>query len=156
MQRAAPAKKRRLSTMAGTSSPLKASIGLPALADSSSAISSARSSRASASLRIASERSIGVLVPQPLSKAVRAAFTARSTSSWVELAACAISSPVAGFRTASVRPSAASTDSPSMKFLKVCVAVAIAAFSLVGRPDADRDLTARGRMPRGGAFLSGT
>jgi hypothetical protein len=47
----------------------------------------------------------------------------------VELAACAISSPVAGLRTASVCPSAASTDSPSMKFLKVCVAVAIAAFS---------------------------
>ena len=115
--------------MAGTSSPLKASIGLPALADSSSAISSARSSSASASLRMASERSAGVLVPQPPSKAARAAFTARSTSSCVELGACAISSPVAGLRTASVPPSAASTDSPSMKFLKVWVAVAIAAFS---------------------------
>ena len=141
--------------MAGTSSPLKASIGLPALADSSSAISSARSSRASASLRMASARSPGVLVPQPPSKAARAALTARSTSSWVELGACAISSPVAGFRTASVRPSAASTDSPSMKFLKVCVAVAIAAFSSArGCSErstggcAARANLARGRAPR--------
>jgi hypothetical protein len=80
-------------------------------------------------LRIASERSAGVVVPQPPSNAARAAFTARSTSCCVELGAWAISSPVAGLMTGSVRPSAASTDSPSMKFLKVCVAVAIAAFS---------------------------
>ena len=73
-----------------------------------------------------------MLVPQPPSKAARAAFTARSTSSWVSFGAWAISSPVAGLRTASVPPSAASTDSPSMKFLKVWVAVAIGAFSFVG------------------------
>jgi hypothetical protein len=47
------------------------------------------------------------------------------TSSVVELGACAISSPVEGLMTASVRPSAASTHSPSMKFLNVCVAVAM-------------------------------
>jgi hypothetical protein len=43
----------------------------------------------------------------------------------VELGAWASSSPVAGLKTASVPPSAASTDSPSMKFLKVWVAMAI-------------------------------
>jgi hypothetical protein len=37
-----------------------------------------------------------VVVPQPPSKAARAAATARSTSSCVELGAWAISSPVAG------------------------------------------------------------
>ena len=44
------------------------------------------------------QRALGraCVVPQPLSKAARAAFTARSTSSWVELGAWAISSPVAG------------------------------------------------------------
>jgi hypothetical protein len=42
------------------------------------------------------ERWAGVVVPQPFSKAPRAAFTARSTSSRVELGAWAISSPVAG------------------------------------------------------------
>jgi hypothetical protein len=36
------------------------------------------------------------------------------------------------------------------------VAVAIAAFSLLGRPEADRDLRPRDRTPRGGDFLSGT
>jgi hypothetical protein len=85
-----------LSTIAEISSFLKTSNGLPALAASSSVISSTCCSIASAMLRIAVARSAGVVVPQPLSKALRAALTARSTSSVVELGARAISSPVAG------------------------------------------------------------
>jgi hypothetical protein len=118
-----------LSTIAGSSSSLKACSGLPAFADSSSAISSPCSSIASASLSSAVERSAGVVRPH-VSNAVRAAFTARSTSSAVESGACAISSPVAGLRTADVRPSAGSTNSPSTKFLSVSVAVAMASASL--------------------------
>ena len=116
MQRAAPAKKRRLSTMNGISSSLKALSGLPALAASSSVISSACSSIASAIRSSASARSPGVVAAQP-SNAARAAPTARSTSAAVESSgAWAIASPVAGLRTGSVAPSAGSTNSPSMKF----------------------------------------
>ena len=81
--------------MNGISSSLKAPIGLPALSDSSSEISSACSSIASASFRSAPARSPGVVLDQP-SKAVRAAATAWSTSAAVDSGAFAITSPVAG------------------------------------------------------------
>src|SRR3954462_8444914 len=121
--RAAPAKKRRLSTIAPISSSLTACSGLPALRASSSAISSPCSSSASASLSSASERSPGVVFAQP-SKAFRAALTARSMSSAVESGACAKGFPSAGLSTSVVRPSTAGTDSPPMKLLKVPVSVA--------------------------------
>ena len=90
-----------------------------------SASSSAFSSMASASLSSAPERSPGVIVDHS-SKARRAAPTARSTSSAVDSGASAIGSPVAGLRMSSVAPSAASVNSPSMKFWAlVVVAVAI-------------------------------
>ena len=123
MLRAAPAKKRRLSTIAPISSSLTACSGLPALRASSSASSSPRSSSASASLRSASERSPGVVFAQP-SNAPRAALTARSTSSVVESGAWAITSPVAGLTTSIVRPSADAAESPSMKLPNVPVSVA--------------------------------
>jgi hypothetical protein len=104
-----------LSTIAGISSFLKASCGLPALATSSVVNSSARSSIASAIFSSASERSPGVVFAQP-SNAARAAATALSTSAAVDSGACAIASPVAGLMTSSVWPSAGSTHSPPMKF----------------------------------------
>src|SRR5439155_14118 len=64
MQRAAPAKKRRLSTMNGISSSLTACSGLPALSLSSSASSSACSSMASARRSSASARPPGLEVAQ--------------------------------------------------------------------------------------------
>jgi len=103
--------------MNGISSALNAAIGLPALSDSSSEISSAFDSIASASLSSAAARSPGVVVDQPFSNAARAAFTARSTSSAVDSGAWAIVSPVAGFRIGSVLPSAGATNDPLMKFL---------------------------------------
>ncbi len=87
--------------MNGISSSRKALIGLPALSDSSSEISSACSSIASASLSIASARSPGVVVDQP-PNALRAAATARFTSSAVDSGAWAITSPLAGLSTGSV------------------------------------------------------
>jgi hypothetical protein len=56
---------------------------------------------------------------------LRAAATARSTSSALDSGASAIASPVAGLTTCSVAPSAGSTKSPSMKFWSL-VAVAVA------------------------------
>ncbi len=103
-QRAAPAKKRRLSAITGSSSLLTASIGLPAFSASMRAISSPCSSIASASASSACERCAGVVVDQP-SNARRAARTARSTSSALDTGARAISSPVAGLSTGSVSPS---------------------------------------------------
>src|SRR2546423_479927 len=101
MQRAAPAKKRRLSTMKGISSSLNACRGLPALRASRSASSSPWDSSASASLSSAAWRSPGVVRDQP-SKALRAAATARSTSSLVDTGSCASSSPLAGLTMARV------------------------------------------------------
>src|SRR5437763_14672197 len=112
--RAAPAKKRRLSAETGISSRAYES-GLPTFNDSSSASSSALSSIASASLSSASARSPGV-VSSHSGSAFFAASTARSTSAWVPLGTSAIVSPVAGFRTSIVPPSAASTHSPPTKF----------------------------------------
>src|SRR2546430_3678522 len=113
-QRAAPAKKRRLSTLTGGSSRAYAS-GLPTFCDSSSASSSVCSSIASASLSSASARSPGV-VSSHSGSAFLAASTARSTSACVPLGTSAIVSPVAGFRTSIVPPSTASSHSPPTKF----------------------------------------
>ena len=113
--RPAPAKKRRLSHVTGISSSRNALRGLPASAASRSEISSACSSSASASLSSAAARSPGVVAAQP-GKAFFAAATARFTSSSVESGISAITSPFAGFVTSSTAPSAASTNSPSMKF----------------------------------------
>ena len=60
-------------------------------------------------------RSPGVVVAHE-SKARLAAATARFTSSSFESGISAIGSPFAGLITSSVAPSAASTNSPSMKF----------------------------------------
>ena len=118
MQRAAPAKKRRLSAITGTSSSSTALRGLPASAASRSAISSARSSIRSAIRSSARARSPGGVAAQP-SKASFAASTARSTSGLVESGASAIGSPLAGLITSSVPPSTGSTASPPMKFFNL-------------------------------------
>ena len=76
----------------------------------------------SASFSIAVARSAGVVVAQP-SNAAFAAATARFTSSSVDRGISAITSPFAGFVTSSVAPSAASTDSPSMKFWSLVLLV---------------------------------
>ena len=129
--RPAPAKKRSVSLTAGISSSRNALRGLPASAASRSAISSACSSSRSASLSMAPARSAGVVVAQP-SNARFAAATARFTSSSVESGISAITSPFAGLVTSSVAPSAASTDSPSMKFWSFdLVAVAMCGSSLL-------------------------
>ena len=117
MTRPAPAKKRRLSTTTGTSS-IAAPTGLPVLRLSSRPISSARASRASASLSSRRLRSCGVECCQ-LSNAFAAALAARSTSSASEAGTCAMTWPLAGFSTARVLPLALSTQSPLMNCLCV-------------------------------------
>ena len=121
-RRAAPAKKRRLSHMNGISSSRKASRGLPASAASRSDSSSACSSIRSASLSSAVARSPGGVTDHS-AKARFAAATARFTSSSVESGISAITSPLAGFVTSSVPPSAASTNSPSMKFCSLVLVI---------------------------------
>src|SRR5438874_7599179 len=110
--RAAPAKKRRLSAQTGSSS-RAAPIGLPTLRDSICASSSALSSRICASLSKSSARSPGVESSHSGS-ACFAASTARSTSSAPQRGTAAIVSPVAGFSTSIVAPSAASVHAPPM------------------------------------------
>src|SRR5262249_52559898 len=90
---------------------------------SQSVISSARSSNASASFSNSCWRSDGVVYCQ-VSNALRAAFTARSTSSSVDSGECAITSPVAGLNTSSALPSAGSTNSPPIMFLRSSTSVA--------------------------------
>ena len=111
--------------MNGISSSRKALIGLPALSDSSSASSSACSSIASASLSSASARSPGVVVDQPSNAARGRLDGAVDVGCASDSGASAIASPVAGLRIGSVCPSAGSTNSPSMKFLRVVIAVAM-------------------------------
>ena len=93
--RAAPAKKRRLSTHGGISSERNRARGLPTFADSMLAISSASARIASASLSSISLRSLGTVSNHSV-YAVRAAFTARSTSASVPFGTSAMTSPVAG------------------------------------------------------------
>src|SRR5258706_362732 len=92
--RAAPAKNRRLSTTAGTSS-MAAPTGLPTFRDSSRPSSSARASIASASFRSIRLRSCGVVYCQ-VSNAAAADSTARSTSSSSDAGTEAMTVPSAG------------------------------------------------------------
>ena len=66
-----------------------------------------------------------------LSKAAFAASTARSTSSGPDLGKAPIVLPFAGFVLSKVSPEAASTHSPSMKFLYVLVPKSVMWLSLV-------------------------
>ena len=118
--RAAPAKNRMLSTVNSTS---KSAVpfGLPTFACSRLERVSASPSMASAKANSAFDRSCGVDCDQ-LSKAARAAATARSTSEASPFGTCAISSSVAGLITAIVSPEAASVRSPSMN---ICGRVAV-------------------------------
>src|SRR5919204_5409288 len=153
--RAAPAKKRRLSAETGSSSRAAGS-GLPTLVDSSCASSSACSSISSASLSRISARSPGV-VSNHSGQAFFAASTARSTSAAVPRGTSAIASPVAGFSTSIVPPSAASTHSPPTKFLySETVTLISPSSSSVGKLHraAARRLR-RGRAHRGAAADAG-
>jgi len=81
--------------------------------DSIRASSLALASRRSASFQITFERSAGVLRDQrPSSKAALAARTARSTSALPALDTSASFSPVEGFSTAALPPSAGVTQAP--------------------------------------------
>ena len=104
--------------MKGISSLRKSCLGLPALAASRSAISSAFSSIASAILSIASARSLGVVVDHP-SNAFLAAATALFTSCLDEIGPFAMTSPVAGFITSSALPPEAATNLPLIMFLSL-------------------------------------
>src|SRR5512134_1842636 len=104
--------------MNGISSSKKAERGFPASAASRSAISSARSSIASAIFSSRFERSPGVAVDHP-SKAPLAALTAASTSRLPDSGALAIVSPVAGSITASRSPSTGGTNLPPIMLLSV-------------------------------------
>jgi hypothetical protein len=123
--RAAPAKNRIWSTAGGISSSMVICSGLPVFSDSTRTNSSARVSRASAILSSAFCLSAGVVSPQ-VSKAVSAAWNARSTSSAPEDGAEAYTSPVAGLTRSYVEPSAAPTDSPFTMLWKVWSAMAAA------------------------------
>src|SRR5579875_3753331 len=131
--RAAPAKKRRLSAENGISS-RDAISGLPTLADSSRASSSAFSSITSARAWSSSERSFGVLSSHSGS-AFRAASTARSTSSAEQRGTSAIVSPVAGAITSIVSPETASTSSPPIR-IRYCVVVVLMPTPPPSAPDA--------------------
>jgi hypothetical protein len=121
--RAAPAKKRRLSTENGISSTAIAE-GLPTFRDSSCQSSSAFSSMTLARASKSSIRSFGVFVCHS-SHALRAASTARSTSASEPFGTSAMTSPVAGLSTSIVWPSSASTHSPPMRFLCFATVTAI-------------------------------
>jgi hypothetical protein len=110
--RAAPAKKRTLSTVNSTS---KSAVpfGLPTFACSRLDSVSASPSIASARAWSAVDRSCGVVADQ-VANASRAAATARSTSAASPFGTSAIVSSVAGLMTAVVSPLAASAHSPLM------------------------------------------
>jgi alanine dehydrogenase len=92
-------------------------MGLPVFSTSAAIRSSARASTASAMRNSARERSDGV-VSRHCSKAAAAARMAASTSAAPDGAAVGVLLPVTGLTTGVVEPSAASTHSPLMKFLK--------------------------------------
>src|SRR4249920_260478 len=102
-QRAAPAKKRKQSTMAGSSSLSTRTRGFPQLSDSSSAKAAASCSMRSASFSSRSERSCGVVWPQLLN-ADRAAATAASTCAALASGTVATGLPVAGLTMDSSAP----------------------------------------------------
>jgi len=102
------------STMGGISSDLVAASGLPTFSDSIRASSSPLASIAPASFSIRSLRSRGVVSAQPSSKALRAAATARLTSSSVPFGTWAITFPVAGLTISCAPPPAPGVHSPPM------------------------------------------
>src|SRR4051812_4368519 len=98
MLRAAPAKKRNTSAMAGISSLSAAASGLPQFCDSSAANSAPSASMRSASFSSSVARSFGTVAAQP-ANAFEAAPTAAVICSSEASATCAITLPVAGFST---------------------------------------------------------
>ena len=98
---------------AASVSPFASTSGLPCSWVSSGAISAARSRISPAALRMILARSAGAMSRQ-VSKPFCAAARARSRSAVPAWATRPISLPVAGLKTASVRPSAASCHWPSM------------------------------------------
>jgi len=151
--RAAPAKKRRLSTITGISS-IAAPTGLPAFRLSSRPSSSARASIASASLSRARLRSWGVVCCH-VSNALAAALTTRSTSSGPDAWTWPITWPLAGFSTARVWPPALSTQAPPMNCWRVVVFSRVSVTSW-GPPGGLADGARRWARARGWArvFLS--
>src|SRR5437899_2119325 len=123
--RAAPAKKRRLSTMNGMSA-ADTEIGLPTSIDSSLVSSSASASSASASFSIMAERSFGGVSNHTSSYAFCAAATARSASSGVATGISAMTSPVAGLMSGAVSPEEESTHSPPTNICPFFTVVAMA------------------------------
>src|SRR4051812_47062816 len=119
--RAAVAKNRSWSTAGGISSLRVRWIGLPVFSTSTAIISSARDSSASAMRNSASERSLGV-VSRQTSKAEAAARIAASMSPAEDSGAVPYTAPVTGLTTSVVRPSAASTCSPSTKLWNALMA----------------------------------
>src|SRR3990170_3576512 len=101
--RAAPAKKRRLSMMNGTSAP-ETEIGLPTSSASSFVRVSMSASIASARANIIAERSFGGVSNQTSSKAFCAASAARSASSRVPIWTISAVSPFEGLMFGSVSP----------------------------------------------------
>jgi hypothetical protein len=105
-QRAAPAKKRKQSTIAGSSSPRARAGGLPVFSDSRFANASASFSSWSATWSSFAARSCGV-VRAHAGKAASAAATAPSICDSDASGTLAIRSPVAGFTIVSAAPSPA-------------------------------------------------
>src|ERR1700733_6244070 len=105
-----------MSTASGTSATLATENGLPLSSDSISANSSRLASSRSASFQISCPRCEvdSLRLQGPSSKALRAAVTARSTSSLSASGTRAITSPVAGLYTGKVLPDAARTKRPSI------------------------------------------
>ena len=120
--RAAPAKNRRWSVITGISSRITDASGLPTFSDSSRPISSACPSMASARASIMAWRSPGVVSNHVSSNALRAAATARSTSSSDARGVSAMVSPVAGFTTGRDSAVEPSTHSPPTNIRLVATA----------------------------------
>eukprot|EP01139_Manchomonas_bermudensis_P006045 Amastigsp_a176310_44.p5 type:complete len:118 gc:universal Amastigsp_a176310_44:417-64(-) len=115
MQRHAPAKYRKTSAVAGSSSLSTARYGLPQLSDSTRARFAASASMKSATLRRSVARSFGVVCAHA-SAALCAACTAAWTCAGDASLTSSSFSPVAGFITAMGAPSPL-TSSPAMSIL---------------------------------------
>src|SRR5258706_6741731 len=123
--RAAPAKKRNTSAMAGISSPLTAASGLPQFCDSIEAYSAASLSIRSASFRSSAARSFGGVAAQA-EKAACAAATAASIYSFEASGTEARALPLAGSRIFSTAPRPAT----SLPLISNWVCMAMGPFSI--------------------------
>src|SRR6185503_11028406 len=124
-------------------------IGLPLSSVSKRASSSACSSTRSPNFHSTRERSMGFIFAHAPSRAMRAALTARSTSSGPASATVVIGSSVAGFTVVNVAPDAASTALPSMINRPGFTGASVSAISVLRQhrfPDADL-LDLSGVMP---------